>query len=227
MFNIGGGSQSGSGWQQGSGSSSGGSWIIGDDGWGDDFKKLGDDFFANLGSGPSIGGADFGTVTDVYQTLGEYYMGQINQTMNPDFVDAQYQKAYNDYMQKGMNIDSTAMGQGNVNSSRAGIAHGNAMAQSEASFQQALFDEKARLDNQAMAAAGDLAGLTRQYLSMSDDANRSRFLNELQQSNPAVYQLMLASGIFGSMAGWGGSSSSDWESSGGSESSGRNWGFGR
>jgi hypothetical protein len=124
-------------------------------------------------------------------------------------------------------VSESANMAGSQGGSRQGLAEGAAVSQATSDL-NALQSQTAAAFSQAdrqakMAGAQGLGSTIQAGLGVQGQQARSQFMSDLQQANPEFYQLLMLQAGVGGMAGWGGSSSSDWTSSGSSDTSGRGW----
>lgn len=227
-FKLGLGGSGSSGSSSGSGTSSGSSWLLED--FGDELDGLIGGMLGNLGNMPSFSGADYDTAMGGLGKVGSYYKDMMTTDSSQQMSDVL--KAQSDMAQANLDSSLAGIGEsanmaGGAGGSRHGIAQGVATAQANQdlnALQSQTAAEFMAADRQAkLAGAQGLASTIGAGLSISKDQARSEYIANLQQSNPELYQLLVAQGALGGMAGWGGSSSSDWSSSSDSGSSG--WGL--
>ncbi|MGR5435248.1 tail fiber domain-containing protein [Vibrio owensii] len=227
-FGLGGGSSSSGGSSSGSGSSSGQSWIL--DVIGDDLAGIMGGMIGNIGDMPTFTSPDYDAAMGGIQTIGSYYFDQLTADSSAQMnnvLAAQANQAQANLDSSISSISESANMAGGAGGSRQGVAEGSAVAQANQDL-NALQSQTAAAftaaDRQAKQAGAQGLGKTIQAgLGIQGDQARSQFLSELQQTNPEFYQLLMIQAGMGGMAGWGGSSSSDWSSSSSTESKGRGW----
>ena len=231
FLSLGGGSSSSGGSASGSGSSSGQSWIL--DVIGDDMAGIMGGFMGNIGNIPTFTTPDYDTAMGGVSTIGSHFYDQLtadsSQQMN-DVLAAQQAQAQANLNANLAHVGESANMAGGAGGSRQGIAEGSAVATATSDLNQLQSQTAAaftQADRQAKAAAAKGLGSTIQAgLGIQGQQARSQFMSELQQANPEFYQLLMIQAGLGGMAGWGGSSSSDWTASGSTSGKSRGWGFG-
>lgn len=230
FINIGGGSSSSSGSASGSGSSSGQSWIL--DVIGDDVANIMGGMVGNLGDMPQFTSPDYDAALGGLGTVGSFYMDMLTADSTDQMnqvLAAQGQQAQANLNASLASVGESANMTGSAGGSRQGIAEGSAVAQANQDLNALQAQTAAAFtaaDRQArMQGAQGLGSTIQAGLNIQGEQARSQFMSELQQANPEFYQLLMLQAGVGGMAGWGGSSSSDWTSSGSTSGKSRGWGM--
>ena len=197
-------------------------------GRGDEIGMIMDDFISSVQGGlPEFRSPDYQGALDDYADIGKRYEelmsgGPIDQKQVLERAQTYTDPAVVESMQRQnqetlegtlMNQTASQLGSGTADSSKAGIAQGLAVAESNRNLndQMLQYQDKnidratsdlVRQQQSQIAGAQGLEGYLQGRLQLQDEQANFEYLQELQRTQPELYELLTITQGLGGMANW-------------------------